>query len=82
MVQVKVLNAFTGQTITINSVEFEYVEKDKYKKERRAKRRKYLKEELRTSDDCLEMISLVFDTMKDMKDSDSKGGKSCNGRSL
>ena len=78
VVQVQLLNSF-GETIS-NMVPFEYNEqKDKYNEERRRKRRNYLDGELTSSEDCLEMMSLVFEKMRDME-LNSKGGTRCNGK--
>lgn len=80
MVQVRVLNAVGERTISSNTVPFEYTEKkDKYKEERRRQRRNYLDGELNTSEDCLEMISLLFERMGNLE-LKSKDGASCNGK--
>ena len=80
MVQVRVLNAVGERTISSNTVPFEYTEKkDKYKEERRRRRTMYVDGELNTSEDCLEMMSLVFMRMRNL-DLKSKDGESCNGK--
>ena len=79
MVQVKLLNSF-GETISINTVPFEYTEqKDKYKAEVQ-KYQNYLDQEVTTPQQCSMLASLVFRKMSEFQ-SNCKGGKSYDGKS-
>jgi len=80
VVQVKVLDS-SGGAISTNTVPFEYTDtKDKLReeRERRRKRKNYLDGELSSSEDCLEMMSLVMEKLGDFQ-LNSNGGTSCNG---
>ena len=80
VVQVRVLNTVGERTISSNTVPFEYTEKkDRYKEERRRQRRNYLDGELKTSEDFLEMMSLLLERMPNLE-LKSKDGASCNGK--
>ena len=80
MVQVKLLNSF-GETISINTVTFEYTEqKDKYKAEAQ-KYQNYLDQEVTTPQQCTMMASLLFKKLDELQ-SNSKGGKSYDGKPI
>lgn len=80
-VEVKLLNS-SGETVSDQSyaVFFTYIDdkKDKYDEERRRKRKNYLKGEINSTADAFEMLSLVFEVIKDV-DSHSKEGEGSNG---
>lgn len=80
VVQVKVLDPSGEAVSCTNTVPFEYTDpKDKLKeeRERRRKRKSYLDGELASSEDCLEMMSLLFERMFKLN---SNGGTSSNGK--
>lgn len=80
-VEVKLLNS-SGETISdqTDAVLFTYFDekKDKFDEERRRKRKNYLKGEITSTTDAFEMLSLVFEVVKEVE-SDSKEGECPNG---
>lgn len=81
-VEVKLLNS-SGETVSdhqTDTVLFTYFDekKDKFDEERRRKRKNYLKDEITSTADAFEMLSLVFEVVKEVE-SDSKEGKGPNG---
>ena len=82
-VEVKLLNS-SGETISdqTDAVLFTYFDKkkDKLDEERRRKRKNYLKGEITSTADAFEMLSLVFEVVKEVE-SDSKEGEGHNGES-
>jgi len=77
VVQVKLLNAYE-ETISVNTVCFEYTDKDKYKEELQ-EFKTYLDEKATSSDVCIQMASLLFEKMRDLE-LNSKGGTNCDGK--
>ena len=80
-VEVKLLNS-TGETVSDHNdaVLFTYFDekKDKFDEERRRKRKNFLKDEITSTADAFEMLSLVFEVVKEVE-SDSKEREGPNG---
>ena len=72
----------SGETVSDQTVAalFTYLDdkKDKFDKERRRKRKNYLKGEINNTADAVEMLSLVIEVVKEVE-SDSKEGEGSNG---
>lgn len=77
-VEVKLVNP-SGETVS-DAVLFTYFDekKNQFDEERRRKRKNYLKDEITSTADAFEMLSLVFEVVKEAE-SDSKEGKGPNG---
>ena len=80
-VEVQLLNS-SGETVSdqTDAVLFTYFDekKDKFDEERRRKRKNFLKDEITSTADAFEMLSLVFEVVKEVE-SDSKQGGGPNG---
>lgn len=81
-VELKVLNS-SGETVSdqTDAVLFTYLvdKKGKLEKERRRKRKNYLKGEINSTADAVEMLSLVIEVVKEVE-SDTKEGEGSNGK--